>query len=72
VRFVRRRLLARLLVLGREMEARLPGFPRRQRVAAGRAIQAGGAYFVVDGNHRVSVTRYRGVAAVDALVTEFV
>lgn len=32
----------------------------------------GGAYFVVDGNHRVSVTRYRGAAAVYALVTEFV
>ena len=31
----------------------------------------GGAYFVVDGNHRVSVARYRGAAAVDALVTEF-
>lgn len=32
----------------------------------------GGAYFVVDGNHWVSVARYRGAAAVDALVTEFV
>jgi hypothetical protein len=32
----------------------------------------GGAYFVVDGNHRVSVARWRGVAAVDAVVTEFV
>lgn len=32
----------------------------------------GGAYFVFDGNHRVSVARYRGAAAVDALVTEFV
>jgi hypothetical protein len=31
----------------------------------------GGAYFVVDGNHRVSVARYRGAAAVDAVVTEF-
>ena len=28
-------------------------------------------YFVVDGNHRVSVARHRGVVAVDALVTEF-
>lgn len=28
-------------------------------------------YFVLDGNHRVSVARYRGVAAVDAVVTEF-
>lgn len=32
----------------------------------------GGAYFVVDGNHRVSVARYRGAVAVDAVVTEFV
>jgi len=28
-------------------------------------------YFVADGNHRVSVARYRGVATVDAVVTEF-
>lgn len=28
-------------------------------------------YFVLDGNHRVSVARYRRVAAVDAVVTEF-
>jgi hypothetical protein len=28
-------------------------------------------YFVADGHHRVSVARYRGVAAVDAVVTEF-
>ena len=33
--------------------------------------KVGGAYFVVDGNHRVSVARYRGAAAVDALVTAF-
>ena len=32
----------------------------------------GGAYFVVDGNHRVSVARWRGMAAVDAVVTELV
>ena len=31
----------------------------------------GGEYFVLDGNHRVSVARYRGIAAVDAMVTEF-
>ena len=30
-----------------------------------------GEYFVLDGNHRVSVARYRGVAAVDAMVTWF-
>jgi hypothetical protein len=31
----------------------------------------GDAYFVVDGNHRVSVARYHGVGAVEAYVTEF-
>lgn len=31
----------------------------------------GDAYFVRDGNHRVSVARYHGVAAIDAEVTEF-
>ena len=31
----------------------------------------GDAYFVLDGNHRVSVARYHGVPAVDAEVTEF-
>ncbi len=31
----------------------------------------GEAYFVCDGNHRVSVARYHGVPAVEADVTEF-
>jgi hypothetical protein len=31
----------------------------------------GDAYFVEDGNHRVSVARYHGVPAVEANVTEF-
>jgi hypothetical protein len=30
-----------------------------------------GAYFVLDGNHRVSVARYRDVRTVEAEVTEF-
>ena len=30
-----------------------------------------GAYFVLDGNHRVSVARYHGVRTVEAEVTEF-
>ena len=30
----------------------------------------GETYFVVDGNHRVSVARYHGVAAIDAEVVE--
>ncbi len=31
----------------------------------------GDAYFVLDGNHRVSVARYHGVPTVEAVVTEF-
>jgi hypothetical protein len=31
----------------------------------------GDAYFVVDGNHRVSVSRYQGVEMIDAEVTGF-
>ncbi len=30
----------------------------------------GEEYFVVDGNHRVSVARHRGMPAIEALVTE--
>jgi len=31
----------------------------------------GGEYYVVDGNHRVSVARFEGVEMIDAEVTEF-
>jgi len=31
----------------------------------------GDAYFVEDGNHRVSVSRYQGVEMIDAEVTQF-
>jgi hypothetical protein len=31
----------------------------------------GGSYFVVVGNHRVSVARYHGIEWIDAQVTEF-
>ena len=31
----------------------------------------GDAYFVVDGNHRVSVSRYQGIEMIDAEVTQF-
>jgi hypothetical protein len=31
----------------------------------------GAAYFVEDGNHRVSVARYQGVEMIDAEVTQF-
>ncbi|CAN5635179.1 MAG: hypothetical protein ACR2N0_06590 [Rubrobacteraceae bacterium] len=30
-----------------------------------------GRYFVYDGNHRVSVARHRGAAAIDAAITTF-
>ena len=31
----------------------------------------GDTYFVLDGNHRVSVARYHGVPTVEAVVTKF-
>jgi hypothetical protein len=36
-----------------------------------RLYKLGEAYFVEDGNHRISVARYHGVPAVEADVTEF-
>jgi len=33
-------------------------------------LELGGAYFVIDGNHRVSVARFRGVEWIDAEVIE--
>jgi hypothetical protein len=36
-----------------------------------RLYKLGGAYFVEDGNHRVSVARYQGVEWIEAEVTEF-
>jgi hypothetical protein len=33
-------------------------------------LQLGGDYFVIDGNHRVSVARFHGVEWIDAEVTE--
>jgi hypothetical protein len=36
-----------------------------------RLHKLGDAYFVEDGNHRVSVARYQGVEWIDAYVTEF-
>ncbi len=33
-------------------------------------VRLGGAYFVSDGNHRVSVARFHGVEWIDAEVTE--
>jgi hypothetical protein len=34
-------------------------------------LERGGAYFVNDGNHRVSVARFHGVEWIDAEVTEY-
>jgi hypothetical protein len=34
-------------------------------------LELGGAYFVNDGNHRVSVARFHGVEWIDAEVTEY-
>lgn len=36
-----------------------------------RLYKVGEAYFVEDGNHRVSVARYQGVETIEAHVTEF-
>jgi hypothetical protein len=36
-----------------------------------RLYKIGNAYFVEDGNHRVSVARYQGVETIEAEVTEF-
>jgi len=33
-------------------------------------LELGGDYFVIDGNHRVSVARFHGVEWIDAEVTE--
>lgn len=36
-----------------------------------KLYRIGGEYFVFDGNHRVSVARFRGVEMIEAEVTEF-
>ena len=41
-----------------------------QELPAVSLMQLGGAYFVSDGNHRVSVARFHGVEWIDAEVTE--
>jgi hypothetical protein len=57
----------------RERWKRVHGaFLEGKALPPGELYKLGGAYFVVDGNHRVSVARYRGAAAIDAVVTEFV
>jgi hypothetical protein len=44
---------------------------RGEELPAVSLYKIGDAYFVVDGNHRVSVARYQGVEMIDAKVTQF-
>jgi hypothetical protein len=46
-------------------------FHRGAELPPVRLYKLGEAYFVEDGNHRVSVSRYQGVEMIDAEVTEF-
>lgn len=46
-------------------------FHRSEELPPVSLYKIGGVYFVLDGNHRVSVYRYHGVEWVDAEVTEF-
>jgi hypothetical protein len=46
-------------------------FHRGLDLPALRLYKMGDAYFVEDGNHRVSVARYQGVETIEADVTEF-
>ena len=46
-------------------------FRRGVELPAVSLYKVGGTYFVLDGNHRVSVARYQGVEMIDAEVNEF-
>ena len=46
-------------------------FRRGEELPMVSLYKIGEAYFVLDGNHRVSVARYHGVEMIDAEVTEF-
>jgi hypothetical protein len=46
-------------------------FHRGEELPPVSLYKIGDAYFVADGNHRVSVARYHGVEWIDAEVTEF-
>lgn len=46
-------------------------FHRGEELPVVSLYRIGGAYFVEDGNHRVSVARYQGVEMIDAEVTVF-
>jgi hypothetical protein len=46
-------------------------FRRGKELPAVSLYKIGDAYFVADGNHRVSVARYQGAEMIDAEVTQF-
>ncbi len=46
-------------------------FHRGEELPPVSLYKIGGFYFILDGNHRVSVSRYHGVEWIDAEVTEF-
>jgi hypothetical protein len=46
-------------------------FCRDEELPPVSLYKIGGTYFVVDGNHRVSVARYHGIEWIEAQVTEF-
>jgi hypothetical protein len=45
-------------------------FHRGVELPAVELYELGGSYFVVDGNHRISVARYQGVRWIEAEVTQ--
>ena len=46
-------------------------FHRIEDLPPVRVYKIGDSYFVLDGNHRVSVARYHGLRTIEAIVTEF-
>jgi len=46
-------------------------FHRTEDLPPVRVYKIGDSYFVLDGNHRVSVARYHGLRTIEAIVTEF-
>jgi hypothetical protein len=51
------------------VEARGPRLPQGTGPTTRSLFKVGDAYFVEDGNHRVSVARYQGVEWIEAEVT---
>lgn len=49
---------------------RIDGAFHRDQLPPVSLLKLGGDYFVIDGNHRVSVSRFHGVEWIDAEVTE--